>query len=577
MKPLNEDYPLFPVERIATFAELLRVSRDRNPGHLALEDLAATPIPRASYRELHDLVARLGAALRHAGLAERDHVALIGENRLQWMLTYFAVTTANMVVVPIDKSLKENEIVTILHASDAKAVVFSETFRDTIMSLAPSVKNLRTFIDMDLGARDGRILSMTEMLRSEPMDPGPNPFPAVDPAALAVLVFTSGSMGRAKGVMLTQRSITANLVDMLSMVRLEETDRFLSVLPIHHTYECTCGQLCPLFSGSSVHYARSLKTVVEDLQRVRATILLGVPLLYDKVYKRITAGIAEKKVTSVLVPALKAVAGAVETVGVGGLRRKIFAQIHERFGGAIRIFIVGGAAPRPEIAAGLRALGFPFLQGYGLTETSPIVALNRLRKFRDDAAGLPLPSLEVRIEAPDVEGVGEIVVRGPSVMLGYYKNEEATREVLRDGWFYTGDYGRFDPDGFLHVTGRKKNVIVAANGKNVYPEEIEDRINAIPFVLESVVYSARSDSGDEEIAAMIVPNAEEFVALAQRSGSEVSRETIEETIHREIRALNRKLPLFKQIRRVTVKEGEFEKTTTHKIKRYLVRQEDSTH
>ena len=349
------------------------------------------------------------------------------------------------------------------------------------------------------------------------------------------------------------------------------------MLPIHHTYECTCGQLCPLFSGSSVHYARSLKTVVEDLQRVRATILLGVPLLYDKVYKRITAGIAEKRVTSVLVPSLKALANAVETVGVGGLRRKVFKQIHERFGGAIRIFIVGGAAPRPEIAAGLRALGFTFLQGYGLTETSPIVALNRLRKFRDDAAGLPLPSLEVRIEAPDAEGVGEIVVRGPSVMLGYYKNEEATREVLRDGWFSTGDYGSFDADGFLHVTGRKKNVIVASNGKNVFPEEIEDRINAIPFVLESVVYSARSDAGEEEIAAMIVPNAEEFVELAQRTGTEVSAEAIKETIHREIRALNRRLPLYKQIRRVTVKEGEFEKTTTHKIKRYLVRQEESTH
>ena len=577
MRPLNEDYPLFPVERISTFAQLLKVSRDRNPSHLALEDLASTPIPRATYRELHDLAARLGRALRRAGLAERDHVALIGENRLQWILTYLAVTTANMVVVPIDKSLKENEIVTILHASDAKAVVFSETFRDTIMSLAPSVRSLRTFVDMDLGAREGRVHSMTEMLRGEPVEVGSDPFPPVDPGEVAVIVFTSGAMGRAKGVMLTQRSITANLVDMLSMIRLEESDRFLSVLPIHHTYECTCGQLCPLFSGSSVHYARSLKTVVEDLQRVRATILLGVPLLYDKVYKRITAGIAEKRVTSVLVPSLKALANAVETVGVGGLRRKVFKQIHERFGGAIRIFIVGGAAPRPEIAAGLRALGFTFLQGYGLTETSPIVALNRLRKFRDDAAGLPLPSLEVRIEAPDAEGVGEIVVRGPSVMLGYYKNEEATREVLRDGWFSTGDYGSFDADGFLHVTGRKKNVIVASNGKNVFPEEIEDRINAIPFVLESVVYSARSDAGEEEIAAMIVPNAEEFVELAQRTGTEVSAEAIKETIHREIRALNRRLPLYKQIRRVTVKEGEFEKTTTHKIKRYLVRQEESTH
>ncbi len=202
------------------------------------------------------------------------------------------------------------------------------------------------------------------------------------------------------------------------------------------------------------------------------------------------------------------VASVAEAVGVGGLRRKMFAAIHAKLGGAIRILIVGGAAPNPEISKGMRGFGFTLLQGYGLTETSPIVALNRLRKFRDDAAGLPLPNLEVRIEDADDEGRGEIVVRGPSVMLGYYKNEDATRQVLKDGWFHTGDYGTFDADGFLHVSGRKKNVIVAANGKNVFPEELEDQVNAIPLVLESVVYGARGPAGDEEISVMIVPNAE---------------------------------------------------------------------
>ena len=577
MKALNEEYPLFAVPHLDSLQDLVRGSAQRHGDNLALEDLNETPIRRVTYTELAGAVARFGRALRRVGLEERDHVAVIAENRVQWVVSYLAAAAFNMVVVPIDKSLRENEIVTILHASDAKAVVFSEGLRDTVLTLAPSVKGLKVFVDMDLPERQGRIHSMAEMIAGEAGDGPDDPFPRVDPDAVAVIVFTSGSMGRAKGVMLSQRNVASNLMAMLSMVELLESDRFLSVLPIHHTYECTCGVLCPLTVGASVHFARSLKTVVEDLQRVRATILLAVPLLYDKMFKRIQAGVREKRVASLLVGPMARVASAAEAVGVEGLRRAMFAAIHEKLGGAIRILIVGGAAPNPDVSRGMRGFGFTLLQGYGLTETSPIVALNRLRKFRDDAAGLPLPNLEVRIADPDDEGRGEIVVRGPSVMLGYYKNDEATRQVLRDGWFCTGDYGTLDGDGFLRVSGRKKNVIVAANGKNVFPEELEDQINAIPLVLESVVYGARSPAGDEEISVMIVPNAETVHTLAQRTGAEITAPWIEDQITKEIRALNRKLPLYKQIRRVRIKEGEFEKTTTQKIKRYLINQEDTTH
>ena len=576
MKPLDEEYPLFPVPHIDSFRDMLRGSSERHGAKLALEDLNETPIRSASYRELADLVVRFGRALRRIGLEERDHVAVVAENRVQWAIAYLAATTFNFVVIPIDKSLKQNEIVTILHASDAKAIVYSEGMRDAVLTLAPSVKGLRVFVDMDLPERDGRAHSMTELIAAEP-DGGASGFPAVDPGAVSVIVFTSGAMGRAKGVMLSQRNIVSNLMAMTSMVELLPSDRFLSVLPIHHTYECTCGFLCPLTAGSSVHFARSLKTVVEDLQKVRATILLAVPLLYDKMFRRIQAGIAEKRLASLLVKPMAGVASAAETVGIEGLRRRMFATIHEKLGGEIRILIVGGAAPNPEISQGMRSFGFTLLQGYGLTETSPIVALNRLRKFRDDAAGLPLPNVEVRIADPDEEGRGEIVVRGPSVMLGYYKNEEATRQVLREGWFYTGDYGFVAPDGFLHVSGRKKNVIVAANGKNVFPEELEDQVNALPFVLESVVYGVRGPTGDEEICVMVVPNAETIYEHAEKTGLEITREWIEDVVGKGIRDLNRHLPLHKQIRRVRIKEGEFEKTTTQKIKRYLIHQEDTTH
>ena len=573
MKPRIEEYPLFDVPQIETLQDLLRTAVERTPDKLALEDLTHTPLPSVTFAELADHVARFGRALRHIGLDERDHVALIGENRVQWAVAYLAIVTSNMVVVPIDKSLTNNEIITILHASDAKAVVFSESYRDTILTLAHAAKGLKYFVDMDLSARDGHLHSMSEMSAGEDAKGGLAAPTTLDPDALAVIVFTSGSMGRAKGVMLSQRNLAANLTGMLRMIELLPEDRFLSVLPMHHTYECTCGLLCPLFSGASVHFARSLKTVVEDLQRVRATVLLAVPLLYDKMYKRITAALGENKLLSALVPALFGAAALGEAVGFEQTRRKLFRKIHERFGGAIRIFIAGGAAPDPEVAGGLRALGFTFLQGYGLTETSPILTLNRLRKFKDDAAGLPLCNVELRIVDADAEGRGEIVARGPSVMLGYYKDEAATRQVIRDGWFHTGDVGCFDGDGFLHITGRKKNLIVARNGKNVYPEEIEELVNRIPFVLESAVYGVRAADGDEEICVSIVPNAEEFIQHAQRSDSAVTSEQVEQVIDREIRALNRRLPLHKQIRRIRIRESEFAKTTTQKIKRHLIHEE----
>lgn len=298
--------------------------------------------------------------------------------------------------------------------------------------------------------------------------------PEINPDDTAEIIFTSGSLGRAKGVMLTQKNLASNLMAMTMMVKITSEDRFLSVLPIHHTYECTCGFLCPVFMGSSVHYARSLKTVVDDLQNVKATILLGVPLLFNKMFKRISKTISEDKMKSKVVPPLLKLTGLIEKAGVGGIKKKVFKDLHHKFGGSIRLFIAGGAAPDPEVAKGLREFGFSFIQGYGLTETSPILALNQPDNFKDDAAGLPLSGVEIKINNPDPEGRGEVWAKGPNVMKGYYKNQNLTDEVFDNGWFKTGDIGFMDKEGFLHISGRMKNVIIANNGKNVFPEEIED-------------------------------------------------------------------------------------------------------
>jgi long-chain acyl-CoA synthetase len=360
---------------------------------------------------------------------------------------------------------------------------------------------------------------------------------------------------------------------MRSLFEIPPQDRFLSVLPMHHTYECTCGFLCPLSAGASVHYARSLKTVVDDLQTVRATMLLAVPLLYDKMFKRIQKSIQEKKAASMLIGPLKTFSTLVEQLGWKNVRKTLFKEVHHKFGGHIRCFIAGGAAPDPAVARGLRELGFNFVQGYGLTETSPILTLNQIDHFKDDAAGFPLPGVQLRINNPDADGVGEVWAKGPNVMLGFYKNEKATSEVFEDGWFKTGDEGYIDEDGMLHISGRKKNVIISKSGKNVFPEEVEDVLHRSPYVLESLVYGEKDPKQDEIIAAQIVVDAEAFVELSESKGIQITDKLINDVIAQEVKTANNSLTPYKQIKKFYIRDQEFEKTTTQKIKRYLVVQQ----
>ena len=356
--------------------------------NLALEDLADNPISSVSYKQLHDYVVRFGKSLLEIGLKERDHIAVISENRVQWSMTYFTSMCFNMVIVPIDKNLNHNEILNIIHESEAKAIVFSDGYEALMKEKRDSLLNLKYYINMDSKEHKDEILSMTKMIEAQ--SASIKRLPEINPNDMAEIIFTSGSLGRAKGVMLTQKNIASNLMAMTSMIQIVPEDRFLSVLPIHHKYECTCGLLCPLYAGASAHYARSLKTVVDDLQKVQATILLGVPLLYDKMFKKIYKGIQEDKLKSLIVPPLISLTNIFESIGWKSSKKLIFKELHHKFGGHIRLFIAGGAAPDPKVAKGLRELGFNFVQGYGLTETSPIAALNRLYSFKDNAAGLTI-------------------------------------------------------------------------------------------------------------------------------------------------------------------------------------------
>ncbi len=567
---MQKELKLYSVPKIESVQDMILQSAKKYRTKLALEDLNNTPIKKVTYEELLDTILRFGSALKKLGIKERTHVAIIGENRVQWAISFLTAMCYNLVVVPIDRNLKENEILNIIHESDAEAIIFSDNYSHIFSERKTALKKLKLYISMDTGSSDVDFKSMKKLVDEiQPNDIAE--FPKINPNDMAEIIFTSGSLGRAKGVMLSQGNLASNLIDMVSMLFMYPEDRFLSVLPTHHTYECTCGMLCPLYSGSSVHYARSLKTVVEDLQNVKATMLLGVPLLFDKMFKRIYKTIKENKVKSIIVPPMVKITNILSIIGWKNSKKKIFAELHHKFGGSIRFFIAGGAAPDPLVAKGLREFGFGFLQGYGLTECSPILALNRKDDFKDDAAGLPLPSVNIRINKPDAEGNGEVWANGPNVMLGYYKNEQLTNGTFEDGWFKTGDIGFIDADGFLHISGRKKNVIISKSGKNVFPEEIEDILNRSPFVLECLVFGEEDAKQTEIIAAQIVVDAEAFIELSETKNVKITPELINEVISEEIEKTNKQLSSYKQIKKFYIREQEFEKTTTQKIKRYLVK------
>ncbi|MDF2523697.1 MAG: AMP-dependent synthetase, partial [Clostridiales bacterium] len=388
----------------------------------------------------------------------------------------------------------------------------------------------------------------------------------IDSDIMSTLLFTSGTTDLSKAVMLSHKNISTNLMAMCTMINIIETDIFLSVLPIHHTYECTCGFLCPIYRGASVAYFEGLRHIPKNLQESKATIMLGVPLIFEVMYKRIWDQASKKPGNVAKLKVGLKISNLLKKLNID-VTKKLFAPVHEAFGGHIRLFISGAAGIDPIIAKGFRDLGINILQGYGLTECSPIAALNRDVEFKDEAAGLALPGLDVRIHAPNSDGIGEIVVNGPSVMLGYYENEEATQKVLKKGWFYTGDLGYIDREDFVHITGRKKNVIVTKNGKNIYPEEIETLLNRHPLIKESMVVGNNNTSGDTIVSAVIVPEMEKIEE--ELKSSSPSSEAVLSLIQNAVKSVNKGLVIYKHVKDIKIRDTEFTKTTTKKIKRYL--------
>ena len=564
---------LYEVRDVENLRELIDGSVERfsqRPAFM-VKDKTKGKFVSISYKKMQEDIRSLGTSLINLGLRGRK-IAVIGENSYYWAISYFAIANGVGVVVPIDRELKEKEVANLLKRAEVSAVIYSKKMKkvmDEVLEDRELRKTLTYPIQMDLSDdEDGRI-SLRRLLSHgmDLLDNGDRKYldVEVDSDALAVLLFTSGTTGLAKGVMLSHRNIVSNTVNMSKYVKIIDGGVGLSVLPMHHTYEMTCHVITGLYQGMSIAICEGLKYIQKNLVEAQVNVMLAVPLIFEMMHKKILSKAKESGKDKTLRRMMN-ISRKFKLYNKGNITRRLFSNVHNVTGGKISQFIAGGAAINPQVIEDYEAMGFPIFQGYGMTECSPIIAVNKDRYSKAAAAGLPLPGTEVKIYNPDEKGIGEIICRGPSVMLGYYRDDDATREALRNGWLHTGDYGYFDQDGFLYVSGRKKSVIITNNGKNIFPEEVEFYLTESEYIEEALVHGIDGLRNDDVIIkAEIFPN----YPLFEKENPEVSEDYIEEKIGEIIEKINDTVPKYKRIKRYYIRKTDFEKTTTKKIKRYL--------
>ena len=526
-----------------------------------------SPYLPVSYHQYAQDINALGTSFMDSGL-KGCRFAILAESRYEWYVSYLATINGTGICVPLDKELPQDEIANLLNRSHAEVLIYSSSKLKEVNAIREQIPSVKYFICMDKPKVAEDLYFWDCLVHGQALlDAGAKAFikAPIDTEALAVLLFTSGTTAMSKAVMLSQRNICINLHAMCQMLYVDPSDIFLSVLPLHHTYECTCGFLCPIYRGATVAVCEGLRHITRNMQESKVTMLLVVPLMMELFYKRIMkSATSDPKLARKFRLGLT-ISGLLRKVGVDK-RRKLFARVHENFGGSLRMLIAGGAAIDPAILRGMRDLGIECLQGYGLTECAPILALNRDIDYKDTSAGLPLPGIEVKIVDADDNGIGEICGKGPNVMMGYYENEEATKEAIdADGFFHTGDLGFIDKDGFVIITGRKKNVIIAKNGKNIFPEEIEFKLMQHDLIAECLVSGRQSEDGDTIVRAEIFPNEEKV--RADFGEVPLDSDNVRAAIDKIIRDVNHGMLNYKYIREFDLRASEFEKTTTKKIKR----------
>ncbi len=556
--------------QVDSFKKLIHDSIKKFQSKVAFKFKRDTTIIEKSYVEFGNEINSLGTALHHLGLKNK-RIAVISENRYEWALSFFSIVNGTGIAVPLDKHLPQIEIENLINRGEVDAIFFSNHFINEMLELSKKNIVIKQFICLDM-LDQGYPSNFTDIQAlieqgKKLLDEGDNRFidAEINPEELSVLLFTSGTTSMAKGVKLNQRNICSNVSAIKSAFKIYPTDVHLSILPLHHTFELSAGMTFMINNGVCIAYSEGIKHIAKNLKEFNVTVLVVVPAILEAIYKKVQEGL-KKSGKERIVKNMGKISNALLKIKID-LRRTLFKKILEQIGPDLRLAVSGAAPIDKEIIHGFGMLGLNIIQGYGLTETSPVVALNSDFYNKPGTIGQPMKGVEVTIDNPDDSGMGEIFVRGSNVMMGYYEDDNATKEAIdSEGWFHTGDLGFIDYEGFITITGRAKSMIVLNNGKKAFPEEYEMLLNNIDGVKESYVWGNTAPDGDIQVCAKLVLDKN---ILKEKLGTIPSDTEIADMLYKEIKNINKEMPQYKIIRYFVISYEELIKTTTLKLKRQI--------
>lgn len=550
-----KNFKFYKSERIHNLREILETNSKRYANRPLFYQKENGEYTAHTYLEFYHDINSLGAAFIRRGLLGK-RIIVIGENSYPWCVTYMSVVCGLGVIIPVDKEIPAEEIANIAKLSGASAIVFSEKYREKALGAGKKLQKYSFDDILDICKRE-------DVYSEEDLETYADI--SIDIDAMCTLLFTSGTTGVSKGVMLSQRNLCCNIENLAKLVKVEPTDTALSVLPLHHVYECTAGFLFPMSRGASIAFSEGIRYIMKNMKEIAPTKMLCVPLLIETMYNKIWANIRKKGIEHKVRNVIKVTDMIQPEAARMAAKRKAFAEIHNSMGGKLNLIVSGGAPVDPEVLRGMREFGFRVIQGYGLTECGPLAAVNPDTASKDCSAGIALPGGELKIINKGDDGIGEICYRGDNVMLGYYKQPEATAEIKKNGWLHTGDLGYIDRDGYLIITGRKKNIIVTANGKNIFPEELETYLARSPFVAECVVVGIMNDKKkDYDIVALVYPN---FEYAKETFGEKASDVMLTDALSKAVDDVNGLVQTYKRINMMILRSEEFPKNSSRKIKR----------
>lgn len=559
-KNLKKDYPYPEVSLVGDFKEMLDESVRICEGRPAYKYKSGNEIVEVSYEQFYNDTKALGSALTELGFG-KSHIAMIGPNSYKYITIYLSTLNSEGVFIPIDKELPFEEIMYIINDSDTEVFFYADFYSDKVKENRENMPKVKYFVNIDAKEDNGEFLSFDKLMEKGKslLESGYTDYLNLKPVKedMKMIVYTSGTTGRAKGVMLSLNNLTKMVCHGLQVASIKEVG--LSVLPYHHTYEAVCNILVALRMGYTLCINESIRTVAANLKLYKPQYAMLVPLFVESFYKKIWANIEDQGKAGLVRKMIKLSNGLLKC-GID-MRRVFFKSIHEVFGGRFEKIVCGGAPMRKEIGDFFNSIGISVLNGYGITECSPLVSVNRDYYYNFASVGMKLPCLEIKIDEPNDMGEGEICVKGPTVMLGYYNKPELTAEVLKDGWFHTGDYGKIgETDGRLYITGRKKNIIVLKNGKNIYPEEIEDYLMAAPEIAEVIISAVKDEEGHEvSLCAEIYP----FEDLSKDKSDDEVYKAVKDAVEK----VNDSIAAYKKVTKVVIRKTPFDKTTSGKIRR----------